>query len=175
MGDVAVGSASLVVPTSRFPEGAMLDTSRQTASTFSVDQYLPYLLARASQLISGEFHDRLRAFGVPVIQWRVMASLWERRAMSVTELARVVLLQQPTCSRVVGRMQRAGLVERTLDANDRRSIRVALSDHGRAVARPLVQAAAEHEARVRAPLPAGHERVLIEVLQHLVRDHAPPG
>ena len=40
-----------------------------------VDDYLPALLAQASQLISSEFHQVVRSQGLSVSEWRVMASL----------------------------------------------------------------------------------------------------
>ena len=40
-----------------------------------VDDYLAALLAQASQLISAEFHEVVRAHGISVPEWRVLASL----------------------------------------------------------------------------------------------------
>ena len=40
-----------------------------------IDGYLAYLLARASQLISAEFHGVVRRSRLPVLQWRVLATL----------------------------------------------------------------------------------------------------
>ena len=40
-----------------------------------VDGYLAYLLAQASQRISAEFHLQVRAAGLSVTEWRVLASL----------------------------------------------------------------------------------------------------
>ena len=40
-----------------------------------VDHYLAALLAQASHLISSEFHTVVRANGLSVSEWRVLASL----------------------------------------------------------------------------------------------------
>ncbi len=136
-----------------------------------VDDYLPALLARASQLISGEFHRQLKKPRVPVIYWRIMASLWEYRSLGVTELADVVLLKQPTCSKVVARMEAAGLVQRVADDTDRRSTRISLTGRGRELAGPLVAQASNHDRQVRAPLGPASERVLIATLKALIAQH----
>ena len=47
----------------------------QDAAPRFVDDYLLSLLARASFVVSSEFHDRLRARGVSVPVWRVLATL----------------------------------------------------------------------------------------------------
>lgn len=138
-----------------------------------VDDYLPYLLARASALISGEFHHALARQRVAVIDWRILASLWENETLTMTHLAQRVVLKQPTCSRAVSRMVDRGLVRRIQPVADRRSVQVSLTARGRALARPLIDAARRHERSVRDPLGAERERVLTQALRQLIRDHTP--
>src|SRR5690606_15491283 len=40
-----------------------------------VDDYLSYLLARASHQVSRAFHAQLKPYGLSVPQWRVLATL----------------------------------------------------------------------------------------------------
>jgi DNA-binding MarR family transcriptional regulator len=129
--------------------------------------YLPYLLARASHLISGQFHERLAAERVPVLQWRVMAALWDA-PKSAGEVAEIVLQKQPTVSKLLERMQRQGLVDRETDADDRRRIVVSLTVRGRAVAGPLIEAAREHERAVLEPFGGHNAAALVGALQRLI-------
>ena len=129
--------------------------------------YLPYLLARASHLISGQFHEHLAARKVPVMQWRVMAALWDA-PKSAREVAEIILQKQPTVSKLLERMERQGLVRREPDAEDRRRIVVSLSPRGRAVAGPLIEAAREHEHAVLEPFGATNASTLVTVLQRLI-------
>ena len=57
-----------------------------TAAPF-IDGYLAYLLARASHLISAEFHAVVRRSRLPVLQWRVLATLADGQRLSVGEVA----------------------------------------------------------------------------------------
>ncbi|RPH41746.1 MAG: MarR family transcriptional regulator [Burkholderiales bacterium] len=129
--------------------------------------YLPYLLARASHLISGQFHERLAAERIPVLQWRVMAALWDA-PKSAGEVAEIILQKQPTVSKLLERMQRQGLVDRETDAGDRRRVVVSLTPRGRAVAGPLIEAAREHERAVLEPFGATNASTLVTVLQRLI-------
>ncbi len=129
--------------------------------------YLPYLLARASHLISGQFHERLAAERIPVLQWRVMAALWDT-PKSAGEVAEIILQKQPTVSKLLERMQRQGLVDRETDAGDRRRVVVSLTPRGRAVAGPLIEAAREHERAVLEPFGASNASTLVTVLQRLI-------
>ncbi len=95
-----------------------------------VDDYLLSLLARASFVVSSEFHGRLRARGVSVPVWRVLAML-SGGPETVTALAEACLLQQPTMTKVLDRMERDGLVKRQRMRANRRLVRVHLAPKGR--------------------------------------------
>lgn len=58
----------------------------------------------------------------------------------LTDLHRRVLLSQPALSRMVDRLVERGLVERCEDAGDRRVVRLALTDAGRACQRDVGRA-----------------------------------
>ena len=88
--------------------------------------YLPYLLAHASHLISGQFHEHLAARKVPVMQWRVMAALWDA-PKSASEVAAVILQKQPTVSKLLERMRLQGLVDRSPDETDRHRVVISLT------------------------------------------------
>jgi DNA-binding MarR family transcriptional regulator len=136
-----------------------------------VDGYLPYLLARTSHLISGEFHAMLAKKRIPVMHWRVLCSLLEA-PMSVSQLADVVIAKQPTVSKLLARMEQQGLIVRESDAADRRSITVRITPAGERLTQPLVRLAKRHEASVLEPLGAEQARALVAVLRRLIADHA---
>jgi DNA-binding MarR family transcriptional regulator len=117
-----------------------------------VDDYLLSLLARASHVVSSEFHERLRARGVSVPAWRVLAAL-SGGPETVTMLAEACLLQQPTMTKVLDRMERGGLVTRRQDERDRRLVRVHIAPRGEAMLEDLLAAARAHEAEVVARHP----------------------
>src|SRR3954463_8460895 len=98
-----------------------------------IDDYLLYLLARASHLISSEFHEQLRRRGIGVPVWRVLAALVGSPGETVTGLAEVCLLQQPSMTKLLDRMVRDGLVKRTQDSRDRRVVRIALTPRGETI------------------------------------------
>jgi DNA-binding MarR family transcriptional regulator len=127
-----------------------MDT-HQAAPRF-VDDYLLSLLARASYVVSSEFHERLRARGVSVPVWRVLATL-SGGAETVTALAEACLLQQPTMTKVLDRMERDGLVRRQQDGRVRRLVRVSLTPRGEGMVGDLLAAARAHEAEVVARHP----------------------
>lgn len=144
----------------------------QGAAVRFVDGYLAYLLARASHLISGEFHKTLARQRILVMHWRILVILSDG-PLSVMELARVALNKQPTVSRAVDRVERLGLLKRATDVADRRSIRVSITPKGRRLVRKLMEQAKTHEAAVLAPLGTANARTLLTMLQKLIELHQP--
>lgn len=153
-------------------------TRRQAPSAEAADAaafvngYLAYLLARASHLISGEFHIELARRRLPIMHWRIMAALYDQPGLSLKELSDIVLTKQPTVSKIVSRMLEQGLLDRKLDENDRRGVKLSLSARGRKAAAPLIVAARQHEDLVLAPFGKANAQVLISTLQRLIRMHA---
>lgn len=132
-----------------------------------LDDYLAYLLARASQLVSSGFHAQLKDRDVPFTTWRVLASL-HGGEMSVGALAAVVLLNQPTLSKVLDRLEADGLVRRRRYASRRRNVFVASTAKGRRLADGLMGAAKTHETEVLAGMKRGEATALKNALRQTI-------
>jgi DNA-binding MarR family transcriptional regulator len=139
-----------------------------------IDDYLLYLMARASHLISEEFHEQLRRRGISVPVWRVLASLVGSTGETVTGLADVCLLQQPTMTKLLDRMVRDGLVKRTQDNRDRRVVRVGLTPRGDTIIEELIALARQHEADVLARHPEAEALAIKNLLRAILGRHAKP-
>jgi len=113
-----------------------------------VEDYLLYLLARASHVASAEFHARLKERGVPVPVWRVVATLHGAEdGETVGALAASCLMQQPTMTKLLDRMEQDGLVARRREG---RQTRILLTREGEALATDLIAEARTHEAALLA-------------------------
>ena len=112
------------------------------------DNYLLYLLARASTEVSKQFHSRLKQHCLQVSEWRVLASLSDGDGMTVGELAARALQRQPTMTKIVSRMEISGLVRRQKSSDDRRRVQVFITDNGRQRISAALKDAIAHEAEV---------------------------
>lgn len=118
-----------------------------TESVF-VDNYLPALLAQASQIISTEFHQVVQQNGLSVTEWRVLSTLSGAGVVSVGHLARIATSKQPTVTRVVDKMVQAGYVHRVAHDGDRRVTLVEITPIGRTLISGLIIEAKKHEDEV---------------------------
>lgn len=150
---------------------------------------LTELVARASYLMSESFGETLRRQGVSAAEWRVLRALAESDALKMSALAAIVLFKPPTLTKVIDRMERAGLVERRASLADRRCMMVGLTERGRQMATPLVLRLKQREAALDRALGKPFSRdirsalaALLDRLKRLPRqpralldDRAPPG
>jgi len=118
-----------------------------TESVF-VDNYLPALLAQASQIISTEFHQVVQENGLSITEWRVLSTLSGAGVVSVGHLARIATSKQPTVTRVVDKMVQAGFVHRVAHNGDRRVTLVEITEAGRSLISGLIVEAKKHEDEV---------------------------
>lgn len=130
--------------------------------------YLAYLLAHASFLFSGQFHARLRERGIPVATWRVLATLSDGDGMTVGGLARIALANQPTMTKNVDKLEKAGLVERRRDEGDRRKTLVFITRSGWDLIKDLLAEAKAHERQVTEAYSEEEMVVLKRVLGTLI-------
>ena len=133
-----------------------------------VDDYLPALLAQAHHLLSSQFHVVAGEHGLTPSEWRVLATLARGQPMAIGELAAIVVLKQPTVTRVLDRMEGAGQVRRVVHEADRRVTLVELTPAGLQLARRLLPLARQHEERVLRPFGAAQARELKRVLRQLI-------
>jgi DNA-binding MarR family transcriptional regulator len=139
-----------------------------------VDDYLPALLAQASQLISSEFHQVVRSEGLSVSEWRVMASLAGGTPVSTGRLAAVTLTKQPTLTRLLDRMELRGDVERLAHRSDRRITLVRITRKGSRTVHHLMDLAREHEMRVLEPFGLARAEQLKDTLRRMIELHRTP-
>lgn len=133
-----------------------------------VRDYLLYLLAAASDAASGDFHQHVRARGLRVPEWRVLACLHDSDGQMVTQLAALALMEQSRLTKIIDQMAEKGLVTRRDDSRDRRRVRVLLTAEGRRLAEILVSEARAHEASIIGRLHPGDAAHLKESLKQVM-------
>lgn len=133
-----------------------------------IDDYIAYLLARASHLVSRRFHEALALKGIPVPDWRVLASLSDGDGVSLGTLAQVTLFKQPTLTKIIDRMEADGTVRRTPSTRDRRKVLITITEKGRALVAQLLRDAKRQERDVLADYSPEQRALLKSTLRDLI-------
>ena len=132
------------------------------------ETYLPYLLARASHSVSSSFHASLKGWDLSVPEWRVLACLVEADGLPVGQLAAMVMMKQPSMTKVLDRMEAEGLVRRRGAREDRRRVLIHLTPKGRARVKPVLAAARAHQRERLAPFDEDERALILRALQLLI-------
>jgi MarR family transcriptional regulator, organic hydroperoxide resistance regulator len=118
---------------------------RGAASPFDLGRFLPYMINRAGARLAVAFSAEIERHGIGLQEWRVLAALHARGPARLGDLALLTSIEISTLSRLVGRMTRAGLVDRAREDGDRRAVRIRPTARGRHVVTAIVPLAHDYE------------------------------
>jgi DNA-binding MarR family transcriptional regulator len=92
-----------------------------------------FALAVASRRVIGLYRPVLEPLGLTHPQYLVMLALWQHEPLSVRRLGELVSLEPATLSPLLKRLEAIGYLTRARDAADERTLRVSLTESGRAL------------------------------------------
>lgn len=98
-----------------------------------------FLLTIAQHEVFLTFSESLSHFGITPGQYGVLACLWKNDTLTPKEIATILRVENSTISGVLDRMQKRGLIDRVLNPDNRRSIRVKATKEGLALKKPVQQ------------------------------------
>jgi MarR family transcriptional regulator, transcriptional regulator for hemolysin len=107
-------------------------------------------LTRTARVAGRAFDETLAAMGGSLGTWLVLMSLQGRVPGAQRELAAAVGIEGPTLTHHLNRMERAGLVTRRRDPENRRAHLVEMTEEGRTLFTQLLGEVIEFDARLRA-------------------------
>jgi MarR family transcriptional regulator, transcriptional regulator for hemolysin len=110
------------------------------------------------------FGRRAASIGVTGAQWKVLFKLTLKPGLRQTDLADLLDIEPITLTRIIDRLQEAGLVERTPDPTDRRAWRLHVTEKAQPVVGKLRAIADEMTAEAFA----GINPQDIEVMRHVL-------
>jgi DNA-binding MarR family transcriptional regulator len=125
---------------------------------------LGFLVTDVARLMRRSFDEKARSIGVTRPQWRVLTLLSRREAMNQGMFAELLEVEPITLSRMIDRLQEAGLVERRPDPNDRRAWLLFLTEKARPILAQLKSRADELFRDALDGLDASEQAQLSELL-----------
>lgn len=91
-----------------------------------------FLLNKTARKVKQYAQKRFKElnFGITVDQWAVLKAVAEHEAISQSELAKLTFKDTPTLTRIIFLLEERKLLQRSVDANDRRRFRIWLTEKG---------------------------------------------
>ncbi len=104
---------------------------------------------------------------VTLTQYRTLVVLASRGPQRLAALAEALDVTPPTATRMCDRLFRRGLVVRRHERDDRRTIRLTLSDTGQALVHAVTERRRAEIARLLQAIPRSQQSALVDSLQRL--------
>src|SRR6266508_6367401 len=109
-------------------------------------------LALTAKSVGQAFNAALSHAGGSIATWLILSTLEHDQWRSQHDLAAALGIEGPTLTRHLDMLERAGLVVRSRDATDRRTVQVETTAAGRELHQQLVEAAMAFDRRLRTGL-----------------------
>lgn len=154
-----------------------MTTGLREDDRLTLDQQVCFTLAVAAREVVSLYRPILEPLGLTHPQYLVMITLWQAdMPISVKQLSKLVMLEAPTLSPLLKRLESAGLVERHRDPADERSLQVSLTSRGRSLRTQAARVPAAIIERLGMTLQELEtlQDVLTEVIQHAKAQQQPP-
>jgi DNA-binding MarR family transcriptional regulator len=113
--------------------------------SFTLADFVPYLLNRAGVRIGLVFAREIEPLGMSLPMWRVMAALWENDDQRLGDIAEHTSIDISTLSRLLVTLQRKQFIVRRRSGTDGRALSVSLTDKGRAITERIIPIASHYE------------------------------
>ncbi|HWJ21270.1 MAG TPA: MarR family transcriptional regulator [Gemmatimonadaceae bacterium] len=145
---------------------ALRDELRQRKPFRSLEQEAHLNIVRTAAVLADAFEQMLKPAGITGAQYNVLRILRgaEGDGLCRNELRDRLLTRMPDVTRLLDRMEEAGLVARARDADDRRLVTTRITARGRRVVDELDAAVAKEHRRRLGHLDADQLGTLIELL-----------
>ena len=96
-----------------------------------------YLFVQTAKVVRSFAEHELSEFGLHVGQDQLLMAMYEQDGRRPSDMANRMAVDPSVVSKMLGRMESQGLVERRADQNDGRVTRVYLTEDGRALHEPI--------------------------------------
>ena len=130
-----------------------------------------FLLKRCHQVSMAIFLDECSEFNLTQSQYGCLRALEAYPGVDQIALARLVGLDRSTAGMVIKTLSARGLIERVVNRNDKRRMRLKLSAAGKRLLISIAPAAARVQDRVLRGLPHGSRAAFLNILQAFLAGH----
>ena len=117
--------------------------------------------------IDSQYRQYLNGIGLTVVEWYVLRALFEQDGQHASELAHAVGRAATSFTPNLDKLQSKGLIERKPDPNDRRAVRIFLTDKAKSKQDKILQKARTLDDRFASMIDEDQFQVFQDVLATL--------
>ncbi|MTK11157.1 MAG: MarR family transcriptional regulator [Clostridiaceae bacterium] len=95
-----------------------------------LNECINFLLTKAQHTVFQYLKTNLAQFDVTPVQYGILKCLWDEDGQTPKQIARTLSLDGSTITGILDRMENKNLVRRTPDPDDRRTLKVVITNQG---------------------------------------------
>lgn len=134
-----------------------------------LNSYICFSMRAAMKKIDKNLTVLLEDLGVSIPQSFILLSLLEENGVTLKELGNRTLIDSSSMTVLVDKLEKDELVERQLDPQDRRAIRVLITRRGREIAEKITVIANDFNARLYQLLGEGNQKEYLMAVKNITQ------
>jgi len=136
---------------------------------FQLEQAIGLNVNRTAFLMTEEIAKRFSRHGYPLSaqDFGILFSLFKQGPRTQVEIAALMMRDKTTITRRIDGLVKKQLVERTVDPDDRRYFRIALTEQGHQALEVMIPLVRDFQQEVLSEIPDEEKAITIRTLQHI--------
>lgn len=130
---------------------------------FVLARFAPYRVVALGRAMSRQLAQAYADEDITIPEWRVLATLGQADAIAARDVVAMTPMDKMAVSRAVASLETKGYVRRRADPNDKRVVKVSLTEAGRRLFERIAALALDYEARALSSL-TEEERAAFDAL-----------
>lgn len=133
-----------------------------------LNNYLCFSLRHCMKKIDRNLSERFEKYGISIPQSFILFCLLEENGITLKEIGNRTLIDSSSMTVLVDKLENEGLVERKLDSQDRRAIRVFITDSGKSIAKEVTDIAKDFNSKLYDLLGEGNQKEFVHGINNLI-------
>ena len=138
------------------------------SDTPDMQRELGYLVGSLASAMRTGLDRELASFSVSSAQWAILEACHEGEADTMTSLSRVIPIDSASISRQIEKLVQAGLVRRRRSRQDRRRVKLSLTDAGNRLVPELAQRVRANNAKFLAGIAEHEQEAMTRTIQRML-------
>jgi DNA-binding MarR family transcriptional regulator len=137
---------------------------------FTLQDFFPYQVRiyylAVSGAINGIYSDK---YGLKTDEWRILLNLYTTSPMTAKEMAEKASIGYVNVSRAISSLEKRKYIDKFVNANDRRSVLVRMTQKGRRAIQDIIPVLKQKEEDFLSDLTVDEQKMLIKLMSKVRR------
>ena len=134
----------------------------------NLNNFLCFKMRAAMKKIDKDLGQQLEQYGISIPQSFILKSLIEENGITLKEIGSRTLIDSSSMTVLVDKLEKDKLVERQLDAQDRRAIRIFITEAGRNLANEVIDVAINFNAKLREIIENENQEAFLKGVTNII-------